>query len=57
MSFGLENLFIFAKFSDFYYTSRLPTQNGQICLQKSLPISGEVSIANYLKMPLTLNAI
>jgi len=49
MTFGLENLFIFGKFSYFYHTSRLSTQNGEICLQKYPPISGNLSIANYLK--------
>jgi len=43
------NFFIFGKFSDFYYTSRLSNLNGEICLQKYLPISGEASITNYLK--------
>jgi len=27
----------------------LSSQNGQICLQKYLPISGKLSITNYLK--------
>jgi len=49
MTFGIENLFIFGKFSDFYHTSRLSTQNGEICLQNYLPISGNLSITNYLK--------
>jgi len=49
MTFELENLFIFGKVSDFYYTSRLSTQNGQICLQKYPPISVKISITNYLK--------
>jgi len=51
MTFGLENLFIFGNFSHFYYTSRLSSQNCEICLQKYLPISGKLllSIANYLK--------
>ena len=30
-------------------TSRLSIQNGEICLQKYLPISGKLSITNYLK--------
>jgi len=30
-------------------TSRLPRQNGEICLQNHLPISGKPSITNYLK--------
>jgi len=30
-------------------TSRLSGQNGEICLQKYLPISGKLSITNYLK--------
>ena len=30
-------------------TSRLSGQNGKICLQKYLPISGELSITSYLK--------
>jgi len=47
MTFGHENLFIFGKFSEFYYTSRLSNQNGEICLQKYPPISGKVSITNY----------
>jgi len=33
MTFGLENLFIFETFSDFYHTSRLSTQNLEIWLQ------------------------
>jgi len=49
MTFGLENLFIFGKFSDFYYTSRFSTQNAKICLQKYPPISGKVSVTNCLK--------
>jgi len=49
MTFGLENLIIFGKFSDFYYASRLPTQNGEICLQKYPPTSGNLSVTNYLK--------
>jgi len=49
MTFGLEKLFIFEKFSDFYHTSRLSTQNCKICLQKYPPISGNLSITNYLK--------
>ena len=40
---------MFGKISDLYYTSRLSTQNGEICLQKYPPISVEVSITNYLK--------
>jgi len=48
MTFGLENLFIFGKFSDSYDTSRFSTQNGKICLQKYPPISGKVSVTNYL---------
>ena len=43
------NLVIFGKLSDFYYTSRLSTQNGEIHLQKYPPISGKVSITKYLK--------
>jgi len=42
-------LFIFGKLSDFYHTLRLSTQNGETCLQKYLPISGNLSISNYLK--------
>jgi len=49
VTFGLENLFIFGKVSDFCYTSRLSAQNGEICLQKYPPTSGKVSITNYLK--------
>ena len=49
MTFGLEYLFIFGKLSDFYHTLRLSTQNGETCLQKYLPISGNLSISNYLK--------
>jgi len=49
MMFGLENLFIFVKVSDSYYTSRLSNQNGEICLQKHPAISGKLSITNYLK--------
>jgi len=30
-------------------TSRLSSQNGEICLQKDLPISGKLSVTNYLK--------
>ena len=30
-------------------TSRLSSQNGEICLQKYLSISGKLSITNYLK--------
>jgi len=30
-------------------TSRLSSQNDEICLQKYLPISGKLSITNYLK--------
>jgi len=30
-------------------TSRWSSQNGEICLQKYLPISGKLSITNYLK--------
>jgi len=30
-------------------TSRLSSQNDEICLQKYLPISGKISITNYLK--------
>jgi len=30
-------------------TSRLSSQNGEICLRKCLPISGKLSITNYLK--------
>jgi len=30
-------------------TSRLSSQNGESCLQKYLPISGKLSIPNYLK--------
>ena len=41
--------FNFGKFSDFCYTSRLSSLNGEICLKKYLPISGELSITNYLK--------
>ena len=39
----------FRKISDIYYTSRLSSQLDEICLQKSLPNSGEQSITNYLK--------
>jgi len=49
MTFGLENLFIFGKFSDFYYRSPLFTQNDEFCLQKYPQISDEVSITNHLK--------
>jgi len=49
MTFGLENLFIFGKFSESYHTSRLSTQNDEICLQKYPPISGNLSITKYLK--------
>jgi len=49
MTFGLNNLFIFGKVSDFYYTSRLSNQNDEICLQKYPPISAKLSIANYFK--------
>ena len=49
MTFGLEILLIFGRFSDFYHTSRLSTQNGEICLQKYPPTSGNLSITNYLK--------
>ena len=42
-------MFIFRKFSDFYHTSRLSTQNVEICLQNYPPISGNLSITNYLK--------
>jgi len=31
------------------YTSRLSSKNDEICLQKYLPISGKLSIINYLK--------
>jgi len=31
----------FRKMSDFCYTSRLSTQNGEICLQKYPPVSGQ----------------
>jgi len=31
------------------YTSRLSSQNGEICLQNYLPISGKLSITNNLK--------
>ena len=31
------------------WTPRLSSQNGEICLQKYLPISGKLSITNYLK--------
>jgi len=48
MTFGLENLLIFWKVADFYYTSRLSNQNGEICLQKYPRISGKLSITNYL---------
>jgi len=30
-------------------TSRLSSQNGEICLQKYLPISGKLSVTNFLK--------
>jgi len=49
MAFGLENLLFFGKFSNFYCTSRLSILNGEICLQKYLPISCKLSITNYLK--------
>ena len=49
MSFGFKICLFSAKFSDLYYTSRLSTQNGKICLQKYPPISVKVSITNYLK--------
>jgi len=47
--FELENWFVFGKISDFYYTSRLSNHNGEICLQKHPPISGKLSITNYVK--------
>jgi len=47
VTLGLENLFIFGKVSDFYYTSRLSHQNGEICLEKYSPISDKLSITNY----------
>jgi len=47
MTFGHENLFVFGKFAEFNYTSRLPNQNGEICLQKYPPISGKVSITKH----------
>jgi len=58
MMFGLENLFFFGKISDFYYTTRFSTQNGEIRLQKYPTVSGEVSITNYSnKMLLIYKAI
>jgi len=49
MTFGLEYLFIFGKFCDSHYTSRFSSLTGEICLQKYLPISGQLSITNQLK--------
>jgi len=49
MTFALANLFIFGNFFDFYYASRLSDENGEICLQKSLPIKEKRSITNYSK--------
>jgi len=54
MTFGLVNLFIFGKFSDFYHTSRLSSKNGEICVQKYPPISCNLSITNYLKQTFTI---
>ena len=39
----------FGKISDWYYTTRLSTQNGEICLQKYQSISVKVPITNYSK--------
>jgi len=42
MTFGLGNLFIFGKLSEFYYTSQMFSQNGEICLQNTCQ-----SVAHY----------
>ena len=63
MTFGLENPFMFGKFSDFYNTSRLCNQNGEVCLQKYQPISGNLSFticskqnANHYQNHLTIES-
>ena len=37
-------------------TSRLSSQNGEICLQKYLPISGKLSTTNYLNKMLLIQS-
>jgi len=46
MRFGLESLFIFGKFSGFYYTSGVL---GQFWQNLFTVISGKLTVTNYLK--------
>jgi len=57
MTFGLEKLFISGKVSDFFshhdFLRIRVNQNGKICSQKYPPISGKLSITNFLNQNAT----
>jgi len=49
MMFGLENLFIFGNVPLFDTYQVCLAKFDETCLQKSMPISGKLTITNYLK--------